>query len=387
MPRSTAATIRTVSGKLALVLSGGGARAAYQAGVLRGISRRFPELAPPIVTGVSAGAINAAWLATHTEPFADKVDGLRRMWRDLRAEDVFRIGTFGLARNVSRTGLRLMSGGLIRASRASAFVDTRPLRDLLARTLCAPDGSMAGIETNLARGDLQAVAITASCYTSGRSVTWVQGGDTPLWNRDHRVGERTRLCVDHVLASASLPLFFPAVPIEGRWYGDGGIRLTAPLSPAIHLGASKILAISTRHAAPEVELATVRPAPYPPPAQIAGVLMNAVFLDSFDADALSARRVNDLIEALPVERRGALRPIDLFVLRPSRDLGTLANQFEARLPFAFRFLTRGWGTREARSNDFLSMVMFQTDYIAGLIAIGEADVTARIDEIGAFLRR
>jgi len=376
-----------VSGELALVLSGGGARAAYQAGVLRGLSRRFPELEPPIVTGVSAGAINAAWLATHTEPFAEKVDGLRKMWRDLRSDDVFRMGSFSLAKNVSRTGLRLVSGGLIRAPRASALVDTQPLHDLLLRTLCGPDRTMNGIETNLERGRLRAVAITASCYTTGRSVTWVQGGEMPLWNRDHRVGERTRLSVDHVLASASLPLFFPAVPIEGRWYGDGGIRLTAPLSPAIHLGASKILAISTRYIPRDPEVVSQIPAAYPPPAQIAGVLMNAVFLDSFDADALSARRVNELIEAMPPERRGSLRPIDLFVLRPSRDLGRLANEFEARLPFAFRFLTRGWGTREARSNDFLSMVMFQSDYIAGLIAIGESDVTARIDEIESFLRR
>lgn len=376
-----------MSGQLALVLSGGGARAAYQAGVLRGLSRRFPELEPPIVTGVSAGAINAAWLASHTEPFLEKVDGLRKMWRDLRADDVFRMGSLSLAKNVSRTGLRLMSGGLIRAPRSSALVDTRPLHDLLQRTLCAPDGSMSGIETNLARGSLRAVAITASCYTSGRSVTWVQGGEMPLWSRDQRVGERTRLRVDHVLASASLPLFFPAVPIDGRWYGDGGIRLTAPLSPAIHLGASKILAVSTRYTPSDREVDSQYPAAYPPPAQIAGVLMNAVFLDSFDADALSMRRVNELIETMPPERRGSLRPIELFVLRPSRDLGTLANEFEARLPFAFRFLTRGWGTREARSNDFLSMVMFQRDYIAGLIAIGESDVTARIDELEAFLRR
>lgn len=376
-----------MSSQLALVLSGGGARAAYQVGVLRGLSRRFPDLAPSILTGVSAGAINAAWLATHVEPFHVKVDLLRRLWRDLRTEDVFRVESGSLFGNVARTGLRLVSGGLIRAPRSSALVDTRPLRALLARTMTNGDGTLAGVDANLARGSLRAVAITASCYTTGRSVTWYQGGEPQLWNRDHRVGEHAILTVDHVLASASLPLFFPAVQVGGRWYGDGGIRLTAPLSPAIHLGASKILAVSTRSPLREVEPDLGEAAPYPPPAQIAGTLMNAVFLDSFDADALSAQRVNELIEALPPTRRGALRPVDLFVLRPSRDLGRLADEFEPRLPGAFRFLTRGWGTKETRTNDFLSMVMFQPDYVAGLISIGEADVTARIDAISAFLAR
>lgn len=368
-------------------MSGGGARAAYQVGVLRGISRRFPDLAPPIVTGVSAGAINAAWLATHTQSLYEKVDELRKLWRDLETDHVFHVGSFGLARNVARTGLRLMSGGLIRAPRSSAFVDTKPLRELLTRAIGGGDGLLSGIDANIAAGALRSLAITASCYTTGRSVTWVHGGELPLWNRDHRLAERTRLAVDHVLASASLPLFFPAVPIDGRWYGDGGIRLTAPLSPAIHLGASKILAISTRQAARDPETDSTRAATYPPPATIAGVLMNAVFLDQFDADALMTQRVNRLIEALPADRRGELRPIDLLVLRPSRDLGRLANEFEPRLPRSFRFLTRGWGTKEARSNDFLSMVMFQPDYVAGLMALGESDVSARIEEIGAFLRR
>jgi NTE family protein len=379
--------MRAVAGDLALVLSGGGARAAYQVGVLRGLSRRFPELAPPIVTGVSAGAINAAWLAARTEPFLAKVDDLRKMWRDLRTEQVFSVGSFALARNVSRTGLRLISGGLIRAPRSSALVDTTPLRELLMKAIGDESGALAGIDANIRAGALRSLAITSSCYTTGRSVTWIQGGELPLWNRADRVGERTQIAVDHVLASASLPLLFPAVQVEGRWYGDGGIRLTAPLSPAIHLGASKILAISTRNATREVVSAPEHSAPYPPPAQIAGVLMNAVFLDLFDADTLNAQRVNKLIDALPPDRRGDLRPIDLLVLRPSRDLGLLANEFEARLPSAFRFLTRGTGTRDDRSNDFLSMVMFQPDYSAGLMAIGEADVTARADEIAAFLAR
>ncbi len=376
-----------MAGELALVLSGGGARAAYQVGVLRGIARHFPDLAPPIITGVSAGAINAAWLAARTEPFARKIDQLRDLWSELRTDHVFSVGSFELARNVTRTGLRLISGGWIRAPRSSALVDTGPLRELLTRTIGDSEGRLAGIDANIHAGTLRSIAITSSCYTTGRSVTWVQGGELPLWNRPDRMGERTQLAVDHVLASASLPLFFPAVQVDGSWYGDGGIRLTAPLSPAIHLGASKILAISTRNARREIVPETHVKSDYPPPAQIAGVLMNAVFLDLFDADALTAQRLNKLVEALPPDRRGELRPIDLYVMRPSRDLGQLANEFEPRLPGAFRFLTRGTGTREDRSNDFLSMIMFQPDYAASLMDIGEADVDARAGDMAAFLGR
>ena len=171
------------------------------------------------------------------------------------------------------------------------------------------------------------------------------------------------LTVDHVMASSSLPIFFPAVRIGPHWYGDGGIRLTAPLSPAIHLGASRILAISTRYARSRAEADASSIDDYPPPAQIVGVLFNAIFLDLFDADALTLTRVNKLIDCMPPEERGPLRPVELLVLRPSRDLGKLANEYEARLPPAFRFLTRGLGTRETRSNDLLSLVMFQPDYL------------------------
>jgi len=192
--------------------------------------------------------------------------------------------------------------------------------------------------------------------------------------------------VDHVMASAALPFFFPAVQVGNAWYGDGGIQLTAPLSPAIHLGAGRILAISTRYRAsqPEAEIPVIDG--YPPPAQIAGMLLNAIFLDALDADALIAERVNHLIEAMPESARDGLRPIDLLVVRPSADLGKLANQYEARLPGAFRFLTRGLGTRETRRNDLLSLLMFQHDYLSRLLEIGEADGEARLEEVSAFLR-
>ena len=187
------------------------------------------------------------------------------------------------------------------------------------------------------------------------------------------------------MASAALPFFFPAIEVAGAWYGDGGIRLTAPLSPAIHLGARRILAVSTRHAGSQEEADRPLIAGYPPPAQVAGVLFNAIFLDLLDTDALHLHQINEMLARLPTEEHRGLRHIDLLVVRPSEDLGRLANAYEADLPRAFRFMTRGLGTRETRSNDMLSLVMFQHDYVKHLIGMGEADAAARLPEIRRFL--
>lgn len=370
----------------ALVLSGGGARAAYQVGFLAWLAGRFPDLRLPILTGVSAGAINAAYLASRNEPLAERLKNLTGMWEGLETSDVFDVHASGLLAKVARSGLSLLSGGYA-LRRRGGLVDFQPLARTLDRVLLAEDGGfLSGIERNLASGELRAVAITAASYTSGRSVTFVQGNDVSLWERAHRTSREVRLRTEHVLASSALPIFFPAVEIEGRWYGDGGMRLTAPLSPAVHLGARRILAISTRHvpSAKEVE-ERERPDEAPQLAQIAGNLLNTIFLDQFDADALRMERINQLLETVPEERRGELHPIELLVLRPSRDLGQLANEYEARLPKAFRFLTRGAGTKRARSNDLLSLVMFQHDYLAHLIALGRADAEARAGEIERFL--
>jgi NTE family protein len=195
----------------------------------------------------------------------------------------------------------------------------------------------------------------------------------------------TTLTVEHVMASAALPIFFPAVQLGEGWYGDGGIRLAAPLSPALHLGARRILAISTRYARTTAEADKPSIAGYPPPAQIAGVLMNSVFLDLLDQDAYRLERLNSLLEKLPEEEREGLRPVRLLVLRPSTDLGRLAGQYEPQLPRIFRFLTRGLGTRETESPDFLSLILFQPDYLTALMECGERDAREREDEIRAFM--
>ena len=368
-------------GQLALVMSGGGARAAYQVGMLRWLARRHPDLHVPILTGVSAGAINAAFLASHTDDFRTRVEKLADLWSHLTAEEVFRVDSLSLAHNILRLGLKLVSGGAMVAPRSHAAVDTKPLWSLLERALEGQGDELPGIEANLRRGALKAVAITTSSYTTGQSITWVQGCGIPQWERAHRRSIDAKLGVRHVMASAALPIFFPAIEIDGQWFGDGGIRLTAPLSPAVHLGADRILAISTRYPRTRDEADQPAVNGYPPPAQIVGVLFNAIFLDLFDADALAMERLNTMMEALPPELRRDYRTIKLIVLRPSHDLGKLANEYEARLPGAFRFMTRGLGTRETRSNDLLSLLMFQPDYLTRLIELGEADAEARRDEI------
>lgn len=374
-------------GGLAVVMSGGGARAAYQAGLLMAIAKRHPRLETPIITGVSAGAINAAWMSSSLDPFGTTMEELVELWRSLTVDRVFRVDPWSLSGRVLRTGLKLVSGGARRASTAQGFVDTQPLRDLLQNLVGGDGGVLERIEPNLDSGKLKAVALTTASYSTGESITWVQGRGLQPWERAHRVSLPCTMTVEHIMASASLPLFFPAVRIGANWYGDGGMRLTAPLSPAVHLGASKILAISTRAQRTKAERQMPVIEDYPPTAQVAGAVFNSIFLDQFDGDALQLERMNELVAGLPEEKRAGLRPIDLLVVRPSRDLGKLANEHEPKLPTTFRFLTRGLGTKETRSNDLLSLVMFQHDYLSHLVELGQQDGEARMGEIEAFLAR
>jgi NTE family protein len=372
------------------MLSGGGARAAYQVGFLRVLARECPGVFPGILTGVSAGGINAAFLAARPEPFAEQVERLAEIWAGIRIDHVFRVDLRDLASRSVRWGGRLLSGGRYPLPPARSLVDTAPLRGLLERMLGNRGNLLDGIARNLEARRLSAIALTGSSYTTGQSVTWVQASpDAGIenWERPQRKSVTCTLRVDHVLASCSLPFFFPAVEVDGAWYGDGGIRLTAPLSPAVHLGAERVIAVSTRYAQTQEEANRPAILSYPPPAQVAGVLYNAIFLDQLDADAMQMQQINQLIAGRPAKAHMGLRPIELLLLRPSVDLGRLANQYEPDLPRAFRFLTRGMGTKETRSNDMLSLVMFQGDYVSRLLELGEADAAARLDDIRRFVAR
>jgi NTE family protein len=371
--------------ELGLVLGGGGARGAYQVGVMRWLARRYPELHVPIITGVSAGALNAAKLASHHGTFEQAIAELNALWGGLTAEEVFHVDAPRLALNGMRWAAQLLSGGRVHAPQVRGLLDTAPLRGLLEEVLPNVDGTIAGIDYNLHRGTLRAVAIVTTSYSTGQSVVWVQGQDIRPWTRPLRKAVHAPITIDHVLGSAALPLFFPAVSIGDAWYGDGGIRLTAPLSPALHLGASRVLAISTRYERTRAESDSPDIVGYPPPAQVLGVLLNAVFLDLIDQDMLRLERLNALLRDMPEDARHGLRLIRLLVIRPSRDLGGLVTGFERQMPRAFRFLVRGLGTRQTRSPDVLSMLAFVPGYLQALIELGEADAEARRDEIEAFM--
>jgi NTE family protein len=374
---------------LGLMLGGGGARGAYQAGVLRGIAARFPHLTFPILTGISAGAVNTIHLAAHEGTLAKAADDLIALWLALSPDRVYDVRPAPLLRNTFRWGRRLVSGGIGTGTEPMrGLVNTEPLRQYLNLSLaCGEGGTLPGIARNLACGSLKAVALSATSYTTGQSVTWVEGRDVELWQRPQRRTEDARLTVEHVMASSALPMLFPAVKVGDEWYGDGGVRLTAPLSPALHLGASRILTISTKYLRTRAEADTPLTTGYPPPAQVLGVLYNAVFLDLIDEDILRLRKVNHLLKHLRPEERDKMRIVDIFVLRPSVDLGKLASEFEPRLPGLFRYLTRGLGTKRTASPDLISLILFQVDYLKKLIEIGEADALAQSDAIEAFLAR
>lgn len=373
-------------GDLAAVMTGGGARGAYQVGVMRALARRFPGLRIPVLFGVSAGAMNATYLAQHPGTLAEATEDLAQLWTSLSADHVFRVDASELASNGAHWLLRLGSGGRLAARSTRGLVDTEPLREFLQRALRVDSsGAITGIDANLERGTLRALALGSTNYATGQSIIWVQGRAISTWERPKRRSVQARIGISHIMASAALPLFFPAVQIGSDWYGDGGLRLTAPLSPALHLGAHKILAVSTRYERSQAEANRPDTVGYPPPAQILGVMYNAIFLDLIDQDVLRLERLNRLLAKLPPDERDGMRVVDILVIRPSQDLGRLARDHEPRLPGMFRWLTRGLGTRQTSSPDVLSLLMFQDDYLARLIALGEADAEARAEEISAFL--
>ena len=243
VPSPGASTSRGPS-DLGVVMGGGGARAAYQVGFMRCVAQKFPELEIPYITGISAGALNAALLASHHGTFLQAVDELSHLWSNLTVDQVFRVDPRSLALNSVRWLKLLGSGGhRPRGAQVRGLVDTAPLRRHLTEALHAVDGEVTGVQYNIDRGRLKALAISTTSYSTGASVTWLQGPDIKTWKRPKRMTQVATITVEHIMASAALPLLFPAIRLEDGWYGDGGIRLTAPLSPVLHLGARRILAM------------------------------------------------------------------------------------------------------------------------------------------------
>jgi len=366
------------------MLTGGGARAAYQVGLILGLAKQFPDLKFDIITGVSAGAINAVFLAAHEGTLAQKAEKLHALWSELRCEHVFR-PNFAAALPFRSAIKAVLPKHLSR--RPHGLFNAAPLAELLRRVFNTPHRGAAieGIRKNLSHGDLQSIALITLDYSTGQNVRWVQGRATDVFEGPNRRAELTDITIEHVLASAALPFVFPAVRIGSEWHGDGGIRLSAPLSSAVHLGARRIIAMSTGYQRTTAEASTPEVEGYPPAAQILGQLVNAVFLDVIDEDVLRMERMNEMIRKLDKADRNGFKPIDLLVLRPSRDLGKLAADYEKYLPTSLKLFTRALGARETESSDFLSMLMFEPHYTSVLIEIGMQDVEGRVEELRGFL--
>jgi NTE family protein len=371
--------------RTALVLPGGGARAAYQAGVLAAICEMLPDptVNPfPIVCGTSAGAINAATLACQADNFRGAVDALGDVWRNMHAGDVYRADPLGIVASGGRWLSSLALGWLVRRSPRS-LLDNDPLRQLLRSRL-----DFANVDRAIASGALRALAITASGYTSGHSITFFQAAaGIDAWSRMHRFGSRDRITVEHLMASAAIPFVFPAVRLHREWFGDGSMRQLAPLSPAIHLGAEKVLVIGAGRMSEKVE--RQRGEIYPSLAQVAGHALSSIFLDGLAVDIERMQRINRTLSAIPDEvKRNAgmtLRPIETLVIAPSQRLDRLAARHARALPRAVRVLLRGIGAMNRSGGALTSYLLFEQPYTRALIDLGYRDTEVRKDEVRAFL--
>ena len=372
---------RAAAGSLALVLSGGGARAAYQVGVLAALTEEFGDLDFPILTGVSAGAINTLFLAAHRGPLAAAVARLREHWSRLTVEEVFRVRPFRLGR-AALSWLAQAAFGRARGPTAlRGLLDPTPLRQFLAHHF-----DPAGVAHNVATGRLRAAALTTTSFATGYTVTFVEGApDVAMWQRARRVAAAARLTVDHVLASSAVPIIFPAVRIGDAFYGDGSVRQTAPLAPAIHLGARALLAIGMHTGRPAEARPLARD--YPSAAETMGMVLHSILLDALDADAERLARVNRLVAALPpgTATPDGLSLVRLLVLHPSRDLGDLALGHLRTLPRGLRLVVGSLGGARVQAADFLSYLLFEPQYIATLTELGYDDARAARDRVARFL--
>jgi NTE family protein len=372
------------SSKLALVLPGGGARAAYQVGVLAALAERLPDLEFPILTGVSAGAINTIYLAAHPGPLTQTITGLRAAWRRLTTEHVYRVRPGSLLRAATRWFFASLIGRRTGPTPVRGILDTQPLREFLEATI-----DVRGIQANIDAGRLRTAALTATAIGSGRSVTFVHGrGDEPTWQGPQHVGLRGPLRLEHVMASAAIPILFPAVPLTGEFYCDGSVGQGTPLAPAIHLGARAAFVIGMKTRSRESSLVTAT-RQYPSVAEVAGLLLDTIFQDQLEADADQLARINSLLAALPAHTPAplALRPVDLLMLRPRRDLASLARGLTASLPQKVRRIVEGMGGQREAAAEFLSYLLFESSFTSQLMELGYEDVEAQWPDIDRFFAK
>ncbi len=378
---------------LGLVMTGGGARGAYQAGVLKRIGemKRVQTHGNPfpIIEGASAGAINGSAVAAGSDDFALVTKVTARLWSGLRPSDIFRCDVFSQARNSLTWIVDLSFGGVLGGGNAHSLLDATPLTHFLSTHL-----NCDRIQENIKRGHLYALAISATNYNSGKGYLFIQGmKGHPMWNRSRRVTLATRITVDHICASAAIPLVFQPVRLETArgmaFFGDGCIRLQQPLSPIIRLGAKKIFAIGVRGQSLEhqEEAANERD---PSLSQVMGVLFNVMFLDHLATDIEHLERLNQLLGSGQISKAGMegcerMRPLTTFLITPSVDLSQLAEQHQKDMPYLIQYFVSSLGRDAATCADLMSYLLFTSKYTSDLIEIGYHDASERIDEIESFL--
>jgi NTE family protein len=378
---------------LGLVMTGGGARGAYQAGVLKRIGeiKRVQALGNPfpIIGGSSAGAINGSALAAGSDDFALATRVLARVWSDLKPSDVFRCDVLSQAHNAFTWIVDLSFGALLGGGNARSLLDATPLKQFLNTHLRCDR-----IQNNIKRGHLYALAISATNYSSGKSYLFIQGmKGHPMWNRTRRVTLPTKITVDHVCASAAIPLVFQPVRLKTArgtaFFGDGCVRLQQPLSPAIRLGAQKLFAIGVRCENLEHRNETTKQTE-PSLAQVMGVLFDVMFLDHLATDIEHLERLNQLLGEGRISQSGIqgcekMRPLASFLMTPSVHLSEVAEQHQRDMPYLIQYFVNSLGRDAASCSDLMSYLLFTSKYTRALIEIGYDDASKRIDEIENFL--
>lgn len=368
-------------------MTGGGARAAYQVGVLRALSEALPRNARnpfPIICGTSAGAINAAVLAAGAEDFRRAVRRLITVWKNFHVHHVYRADPLGAARNSLRWILMALTGGAFARAPVS-LLDNSPLVALVKRHLDFP-----AIARSIERGDLSAFSVTCSGYSSGQSVTFFQGhpGLHP-WKRARRIGIAMPIAVEHLVASSALPFIFPPVHINREYFGDGSMRQIAPVSPALHLGANRLLVVGVGRQLGGREVERARAETYPSLAQIAGHALNSIFLDALESDLERLQRINRTLELIPAEvlehSDYPLQKVEFRLISPSVDLEQIAARHADELPRTIRALLATVGATRQGGANLLSYLLFEKSYCRALIQLGYRDTMARRDELMAFL--